>query len=279
MNNQNTAHTKTIAVEKLTGGYPGNTVFHNADISAKSGDIVVILGPNGSGKTTLLKTMLGLLKAFSGTTTLCNINTQLASPERRAKIISWVPQLFEPTWAYSVYDIVSQGRFIHAGPWKQFSKSDKQAIHEALSAMDLLEQTEMPINELSGGQARRVLIARALAQETPIIALDEPAAHLDPGRQMELMDILKILAHDGKTIIISLHDVNLAYRIATQAVLIAPDGNVLSGSPEIIFAPKNLEAVYDVEFFHGFDEYIGKFSLPVSRSKQNQTNNKERNHD
>lgn len=279
MNTITNADATTVVVESLYGGYPNKTVFHNADIHASAGDIVAILGPNGSGKTTLLKTILGLLKAFSGTSTLCNINTQYASPERRAKIVSWVPQLFEPTWAYSVYDIVSHGRFIHAGPWKQFSKADQFAIHEALQAMDLVEQKDTPINELSGGQARRVLIARALAQETPIIALDEPAAHLDPGRQMELMDILHKLAQHGKTIIISLHDVNLAYRIATRAVLMTLDGIVLSGAPEHIFEPHNLKTVYDVEFFHGFNEYVGKFSLPVSRLQLSQSTQKERHHD
>ncbi len=257
----------SMHISELSGGYPGIPVFHNASIEARSGDIVTILGPNGSGKTTLLKTILGLLKAFSGTVTLCNTNMQKATPGERARIVAWVPQLFEPTWSYSVYDIVSQGRFIHAGPWKQFSRQDQEAIHAALAAMDLLEHAETPINELSGGQARRVLIARALAQMTPIIALDEPAAHLDPGRQIELMDILQNLAHEGKTILISLHDINLAYRIATEAVLIKPVGTVLSGKPEKIFDPHNLKTVYETEFFHGFNEFIGKFSLPLSRSK------------
>lgn len=257
----------SLTIANLSGGYPGVPVFHNATIDARSGDIVVILGPNGSGKTTLLKTILGLLPAFSGDVTLCGINMQKAPPGQRARIAAWVPQLFEPTWSYSVYDIVSQGRFIHAGPWKQFSRQDQEAIHTALAAMDLLEYQDAPINELSGGQARRVLIARALAQMTPIIALDEPAAHLDPGRQIELMDILQNLAQHGKTILISLHDINLAYRIATQAVLIKPDGTVLSGKPETILDPHNLETVYETEFFHGFNEFIGKFSLPLSRSK------------
>lgn len=257
----------SITITKLSGGYPGVHVFHGADIDAHAGDIVVILGPNGSGKTTLLKTILGLLTAFSGTVKLCGINMQKSSPSQRARIAAWVPQLFEPTWSYSVYDIVSQGRFIHAGPWKQFSRQDHEAIHTALTAMDLLEHADTPINELSGGQARRVLIARALAQTTPIIALDEPAAHLDPGRQMELMDILQNLAQNRKTILISLHDINLAYRIATKAVLIKPDGAVLSGKPETVFDPHNLEAVYEAEFFHGFNEFFGKFSLPISRTR------------
>ena len=257
----------SIQITNLSGGYPGIPVFHDANIAAHAGDIVVILGPNGSGKTTLLKTILGLIAAFSGEAKLCGINMQKASASKRACIAAWVPQLFEPTWSYSVYDIVSQGRFIYAGPWRQFSKLDQEAIHTALVAMDLLEYQDTPINELSGGQARRVLIARALAQSTPIIALDEPAAHLDPGRQIELMDILQNLALHHKTILISLHDINLAYRIATQTVLIKPDGTVLSGRPEIILDPHNLETVYETEFFHGFNEFIGKFSLPLSRSK------------
>ncbi len=260
----------SLKVDNLSGGYNGITVFHGASFSAHSGDIVVVLGPNGSGKTTLLRTMLGLIPALSGVSRMLDVDMHKAPVRRRAEICSWVPQLFEPAWSYSVYDIVAQGRFVHAGPLRQFGKADERAIQEALRAMDIAELIDKPINELSGGQARRVLVARALAQETPLIALDEPAAHLDPGRQMELLDVLKDLARLQKTVIISLHDVNLAYRLATRAVLITPEGPVLSGSPEEVLTHDNLEKAYETEFLHGNLDIFGKFSLPISRTKGTQ---------
>lgn len=258
---------RSLTVENLSGGYNGVTVFDNASFAASSGDIIVVLGPNGSGKTTLLRTMLGLIPALSGVSLMLGVDMHKAPVKRRAKICAWVPQLFEPAWSYSVYDIVAQGRFVHAGPLRRFAKTDEEAIRASLCAMDIAELAEKPINELSGGQARRVLVARALAQETPLIALDEPAAHLDPGRQMELLEVLKDLARFHKTVIISLHDVNLAYRLATKAVLILPEGKVLSGSPEDVLTHENLEKAYETEFLHGNIDVFGKFSLPISRTK------------
>ncbi|GAB1432174.1 ABC transporter ATP-binding protein [Spirochaetota bacterium] len=257
-----------LEAEWLSAGYGPKLVVADASLQVQNGSILVILGPNGSGKTTLLKTCLGLIPALGGMAMLSGMPVSGLKPGARARLAAWVPQLGNSAWSYTARDIVSQGRYSILGPIKPYSQTDKEAVDKALLLMDSMAFADRPYSSLSGGEARRVLIARALAQETPLLVLDEPAAHLDPGRQMELMEILKNLAAAGKGVAVSLHDVNLAKRFADRVLLINRDGSSIFGKPDSVLSQERLEEAYDTSFVHGNHEAYGQFVLPLARKSK-----------
>lgn len=257
-----------LEAEALAAGYGSKLVVSNANLQVLAGSIVVILGPNGSGKTTVLKSCMGLISALGGRALLSGMPVSGLKPGARARLAAWVPQLGNSAWSYTARDIVSQGRYSLLGPIKPYSQADDEAIDNALHLMDSMDFADRPYSSLSGGEARRVLIARALAQETPLLVLDEPAAHLDPGRQMELMEILKNLAAAGKGVAVSLHDVNLAKRFADRVLLINRDGSSIFGKPDSVLSQERLEEAYDTSFVHGNHEAYGQFVLPLARKSK-----------
>jgi iron complex transport system ATP-binding protein len=260
--------TALMEAKALKVGYGEHIVIRDASFSVTIGSMLVVLGSNGCGKTTILKTCVGLLPALAGSAQLGGKNVAAMSPRQRARTVAWVPQVAEAAWSYRSRDIVAQGRYSLCGPFKAFGPEDEMAIDGALEAMDAAAFASRPFSSLSGGEARRVLIARALAQQTPLLVLDEPTAHLDPGRQMELMELLKSLSKAGKAIVVSVHDVNAARRYADMALLVGRDGSAVFGTPDGILTNENLEIAYDTNFIHGDHATYGKFVLPVSRKRR-----------
>ncbi|PKL23996.1 MAG: hypothetical protein CVV47_12090 [Spirochaetae bacterium HGW-Spirochaetae-3] len=252
----------------LSAGYGERVVVRDASFSVCPGSLLVVLGPNGCGKTTVLKTCMGLIPSLSGDSTLGGRPVAAMAPRARARLAAWVPQLAEAAWSFRARDIVAQGRYAVRGPFSPFGEADEAAIDGALAAMDATAFAGRSFSSLSGGEARRVMIARALAQETPLLVLDEPAAHLDPGRQVELMEILAGLARSGKAIAVSAHDVNAARRFADLALLVGRDGSSAFGPPSEILTPERLEDAYDTHFIHGDHETYGHFVLPISRKQR-----------
>jgi iron complex transport system ATP-binding protein len=240
-------------------------VVSRASFSIAPGTLFVVLGANGCGKTTLLKTCIGLLPVLEGGVSLGGEAVQAMPPRRRARIAAWVPQIAEAAWSYRSRDIVAQGRYSIRGSFSPFGADDELAIDRALDAMDASAFADRSFSSLSGGEARRVMIARALAQDTPLLVLDEPAAHLDPGRQMELMELLRGLARAGKAVAVSVHDVNAARRFADLALLVGRDGSSAFGPPAEVLTPDLLEDAFDTSFIHGSHEAYGSWVLPVSR--------------
>ncbi|OHD20889.1 MAG: hypothetical protein A2Y38_06490 [Spirochaetes bacterium GWB1_59_5] len=252
----------------LCAGYGERVVVGSASFSVSPGTLLVVLGPNGCGKTTILKTCIGLIPALSGEALLGGNAVAGMKPRARARLAAWVPQIAEAAWSYRARDIVAQGRYAIRGAFAPFDEADEAAIETALDAMDARTLADRRFSSLSGGEARRVMIARALAQETPLLVLDEPAAHLDPGRQMELMELLASLARSGKAVAVSVHDVNAARRFADLALLVGRDGASVFGTPDDILTQEHLEDAYDTNFIHGDHATYGKFVLPVSRKQR-----------
>ncbi|MEJ5188628.1 ABC transporter ATP-binding protein [Treponema sp. J25] len=257
-----------LSIDKLRWGYAGSWQAGPLSAEIREGTIIVILGPNGSGKTTLLKTILGLRPPLGGRISIGGHSIQELSIRERARLCSWVPQFFDPLWDFTVWDLVSQGRYAYSTGFHSLTKEDRECIHNTLTELDLTHLQSKRFSSLSGGQARQVLIARAVCQDTPLILLDEPAANLDPGKQLELGELLQRLAAKGKTICISLHDINLAYRLAHKVILLFHDGSAAWGAPEEILIPFLLEKAYNTTFVHGYHEEYGKFSLPSRRKKK-----------
>jgi iron complex transport system ATP-binding protein len=251
----------------LRGSQP-TLVVREASFSVAPSSLVAILGANGCGKTTLLKTCIGLLPPLGGLASLAGKPVLKVSTRDRAQLVAWVPQVSNSAWSFTAREVVAQGRYAALGPFKPFGQADEDAIESALETLDAAELSSRVFSSLSGGEARRVLIARALAQDAPLLALDEPAAHLDPGRQMELMEILLRLAKAGKAVVVSLHDVNAARRYADQVLLIGRHGESFFGSPVEALTPERLEEAYDTEFLHGDHESYGRFVLPLARKRK-----------
>lgn len=254
-----------VEAQNLCAGYGDRVVVRDASFRMEPGLLLVVLGPNGCGKTTLLKTCIGLLPSLSGQMSLNGLPVASMDARPRARLAAWVPQSAEAAWSYRSRDIVAQGRYSIRGPFAPFDRDDEAAIDKAIDAMDVRAFVDRPISSLSGGEARRVLIARALAQDTPLLVLDEPAAHLDPGRQMELMELMVSLARSGKAVMISAHDVNAARRFADMALLVSCDGASVFGEPDAVLTPDRLEDAYDTHFIHGSHVDYGSYVLPVSR--------------
>jgi iron complex transport system ATP-binding protein len=251
----------------MLGAQP-KLVVKEATFSVITSALVAILGANGCGKTTLLKTCIGLLPLLGGQANLAGKQVSRLSTRDRARLVAWVPQVSNSAWSFTAREVVAQGRYATLGPFKPFTREDEAAVEAALETLDAAELANRIFSSLSGGEARRVLIARALAQDAPLLALDEPAAHLDPGRQMELMEILLRLAKSGRAVVVSLHDVNAARRYADQVMLIGRHGESFFGSPAEALTPERLEEAYDTEFLHGDHESYGRFVLPLARKRK-----------
>ncbi len=253
---------------KGLSGASDKLVVRGASFRVEAGQLTAILGANGCGKTTLLKTCIGLLPKLGGEALLEGAAVNRLGVRIRARTVAWVPQTSDNAWSFSAREVVAQGRFSIRGAFAPFTDGDAEAVDAALAAMDALDLADRIFSSLSGGEARRVLIARALAQDTPLVALDEPAAHLDPGRQMELMETLAALARSGKAVAVSIHDVNAARRYADRILLIDRQGGCRFGTPEDVLTPANLEDAYDTEFLHGDHADYGRFVLPLARKKK-----------
>lgn len=195
----------------------------NLDIHA--GEMVGIIGPNGAGKTTLMRAALGLIDA-KGQSSL-----SLLDPRARARAVTWMPQAREIAWPVDVQTLVMLGRTPHLGAGQRPTQVDHAAVDRALRRMDLTEMRQRTATQLSGGEQARALIARALAQETPLLMTDEPIAGLDPAHQIATMCAFGRLATEGHSVIVSLHDLGLAARHCTRLVVIDKGGVMADGAP------------------------------------------------
>lgn len=219
----------------------GRTVLAGIDAAVAPGELVGLLGPNGAGKTTLLRAALGLQPA-EGTIALGGTPLAGLSPRARALRAAYIPQEHEIAWPLAVEALVGLGRTPHAAS----PAEDARAVEAALAAMELGPLRARAATALSGGERARVLIARALAQEAPLLLADEPTAGLDPAHGLALMAAFRRLARGGRGILVSLHDLGLAARACDRVILMDKGRVAASGPPlEVLTAPR-LAAVYGI---------------------------------
>lgn len=209
-------------------------VLDGISLTVQPGEFVGLLGRNGAGKTTLMRAALGLI-AHEGESSLA-----VLPPAARARQVAWMPQAREIAWAVTVEDVVSLGRLAHG-------QRKPAAVEAALARMGLGPLRLRKATELSGGEQARTLIARALAQETPLLLADEPVAGLDPAQQINTMQTFRDLADEGKSVMASLHDLGLAARHCTRLVAIAGGKIVADGPPARVLRPLVMAEVFGVE--------------------------------
>ncbi|MBS7605323.1 MAG: ABC transporter ATP-binding protein [Candidatus Bathyarchaeia archaeon] len=238
-----------ILIKNLRYRYPVSKtdVLKGMSLTIPEGKVTAILGPNGSGKSTLFKVLIKVLSPYEGDIYVGGNDLRDLDIDALSKIISWVPQEEDLLFPYTVLEYVLLGRTPHLGFFNMPSRKDMEIVHEVLMQLRLSGIVHRKIPTLSGGEKKLVSIARALVQETDIIILDEPTAHLDMGNKARVLGIIKGMAESGKTIIFSTHDPNEAFLIANN-VAIVNDGKLISeGPPGTVITEELLEKVYGVK--------------------------------
>ncbi|MCC5954888.1 MAG: ABC transporter ATP-binding protein [Natronohydrobacter sp.] len=231
-------------------------VLQGLSLQLGAGECVGLLGPNGAGKTTLMRAALGLM-AHRGRSSLSSL--PLAE---RAKTVAWLPQAREIAWPVTVETLIALGRLPHLGAGTRPGAEDQAAIDSAIARMGLEAFRTRIATQLSGGEQARVLIARALAQDTPMLMVDEPAAGLDPAHQITLMDVLATEARAGRMVLASMHDLGLAARYCTRVVVLSRGGIAADGPPAQVLTPDLLARVFQIRA-HIADGPDGPILQPV----------------
>jgi iron complex transport system ATP-binding protein len=234
-----------LKIQNLSVSYASRPVLKNINLEVKKGETLAVLGPNGSGKSTLLRTISGILPATHGSIRLDGQLIGALRPAERARWISVVPQNASLPAAFTAWETVLLGRTPYINFLGQISGRDEAIARCALEKVDALPLAERCMGELSGGEQQRVLLARALAQAAPILLLDEPTTYLDLQHQMSLLNLVRQLARDEElTVIIALHDLNLAARYSDRIVLLV-DGQIKAlGTAKQVLRPDVIGDAY-----------------------------------
>lgn len=234
-----------IKVCDVSAGYLGNDVLKHIDVQFNKGEITTIIGPNGSGKSTLIKVISRILNPASGNVYLDNKNINQISINEYAKLVSLLPQTRNiPT--IDVETLVYYGRFPHTGAFGYKSKSDKEHVECALEMAGIKDLRYKNLMDMSGGERQKAFIAMTLAQDTDIILLDEPTTFLDISYQLEIMEILKRLNSNGKTIIMVLHDLQQAINYSTRICVLNRGQVVETSTPMELIEKGVLDRVFNV---------------------------------
>lgn len=230
----------------LTFFRQGRPIVRDVDLTLTPGRLLVVAGPNGVGKTTLIRLLLGLLPPNAGHVRINDRElTDISRPEL-ARAIAYVPQSGLPPFPLTVFEAVLLGRRPHLA-WRP-TAADLEHCAMALCRLGLDDLSGRDLGAISGGQLQKVLLARALAQETPCLILDEPTSSLDLRHQLEVLELLRDLARqEGKAVLASLHDINLARRFADEVLLLAPGRVHGFGDPETVLSVEALRQVYGVD--------------------------------
>ncbi|MGD0450878.1 MAG: ABC transporter ATP-binding protein [Candidatus Bathyarchaeia archaeon] len=237
-----------LNVDGIECRYGSVKILENVSLSVKEGDFVGILGPNGSGKTTLLKSISRTLKPHKGTIFLDKTDIYSMKSVDLAKHMAIVPQESTIGFSFSALDIVLMGRNPHMKRFQMESEKDMTIVKKAMLKTNTWHFADRPINELSGGEKQRVVIARALAQEPKILLLDEPLTHLDMINQIEIMDLVKELCvKEGMIVLTVIHDLNLAARYCTSALLLKGAKVFAAGTLDKVLTSENIKTVFRVD--------------------------------
>jgi len=232
----------------------GVRALDGVSLSVKRGELVAILGPNGSGKSSLLRTFAGLQPIQAGSVSVEGDALKTLENRERARRIALVPQRLDIVPGYSVEDFVLLGRYAHLTGWRLFGAHDKELARRCLEQVDALQFVDRGMNEMSGGERQRVLLARALAQEARTILLDEPTSALDLKHQMMVYKLIHALHRDGgggRTVVVVTHDLNLPSQFADRIVLMKSGRIVKDGAPNDVLKKEILEDVYETALVSG----------------------------
>jgi len=262
-----------ISIEKASFAYDDVPVFTDIDLAIKKGEIFCLFGPNGCGKTTLLNNILGILKPLTGKVSIEGRDVSMYHPRDLAKLMAYVPQTHEKTFPYRVCEVVLMGRTPYTTLFSSPGKEDYAISEAALAAAGISHLRDRIYTTLSGGETQLVMLARALAQEAPLIVMDEPASHLDFRHELLLLETIRDLVADkGLTIIITTHSPNHAFYFENHGlpvtIAVMHEKKILStGPPAEILCEENMRKIFDVDsrvFSHAEkNENIMRYIVPL----------------
>lgn len=228
-------------IEAVLGG---NAILRGVSLEVEPNEFVGIIGPNGSGKSTLLKCIYRVLKPQAGIVKLDGTDIRELSYKKSAQSIAVLAQHNYYNFEFSVQDVVLMGRSPHKRAMERDNAQDYAIVAQALETVGMADMAKRSFSTLSGGEQQRVILARALAQQTPCLILDEPTNHLDITYQLELMDIVQGL---GRTVVAAIHDLNIAAMYCTRLFVMEKGRLVASGTPEEVLTPELIRQVYGVK--------------------------------
>jgi iron complex transport system ATP-binding protein len=246
-----------LKIKELDFSYSGERVLKNISLDIEGNQCVAILGPNGAGKSTLIRCINKLLKPQKGLICINHININRLSRKELAKQLSYIPQTTMSLFSLQVFDMLLMGRRPHIS-WRA-SKKDREKVIESMKILNIEHLALRPFNELSGGMQQKVIIARAIVQETAIILLDEPISNLDIRHQFEVMNnVRELIKTKGILALMVIHDLNMAARYADKIIIMDEGKVVFYGSPGDVLSRTNISSVY------GVDAHIGKIENRLS---------------
>lgn len=241
-----TAITTGLAVEGLTLSLGGRRVLDGIDARFALGEVTAVLGPNGAGKSSLLACLAGLRATDGGDVRLDGQPRTSLPPRDLARRIGLLPQVADVHWDVDVATLVALGRYPHRGRWAE-TAADHAAVARAMAVTDVARFAERPVSTVSGGERARVLLARVLAGEPEWLLADEPLANLDPAHQHDALDSLRAVAEAGAGVIVVLHDLNHALRVADRVLLLVDGRASAHGAPDEVLTPDRLREAYCIE--------------------------------
>ncbi len=224
----------------------GTPILADVSLSVDEGEFLALVGPNGAGKTTLLRTCNGLLEPSTGRVTVAGADVTGLSARELGRRVATVPQETSLAFEFDVEDVVAMGRTPHRSRFATVTAADREAVAAALERTETARFAGRSVDVLSGGERQRVVLARALAQEAPVLLLDEPTSSLDVNHQVRTLSMARELADEGKTVVAAIHDLELAARFCDSVALLS-DGRLLEyGPPEEVLTAEHLEVAFDV---------------------------------
>ena len=268
-----------LSARGLTAAVGGHPIVSGVDLDVPRGSMLALVGRNGSGKTTLIRSLIGLRPPAAGQVAIDGVDLATLSPRQRATRVAHVPQEDGPPEDLLVGEMVAMGRIPHRPPWALGAKGDAHLVMEALDLVGMAAKVDRPCQHLSGGERRRVLLARGIAQGADLLVLDEPTNHLDVHHQIQLLETVRSL---GCTVIAAVHDLQLA-AAHFDRVAVLHEGRVHAvGEPRDVLTPETIREVFDVDARHLLDPATGRVHLvlgsgaPASASAPTPTPNRQK---
>jgi iron complex transport system ATP-binding protein len=236
-----------LELQSVSAGYGATPVVSGVSLTIEPGQAWVVLGPNGAGKSTLIRAVMGLLPARAGAVSVCGQALTSLSARALAQLVAWVPQTMDDDTGFTGLELVLMGRAPHLSAWSVAGTSDETRALAVMQSLGVEHLAARPLSEVSGGERRRVWLARALVQAPQLLVLDEPTAFLDVRHQVETLRVVKDRLSSGLGVLAVLHDVNLAQHVATHALLLKNGAPVAQGPVAEVLTAERLTALFDIE--------------------------------
>lgn len=257
-----------ISVNNLSIGYKNHRVMDNVSFSIRPGELVGIIGCNGAGKSTLLKSIRGILPLQQGQVNYYNKPLQAYKEKELAQKIAYLQQNVEVGFGFTAEDIVLAGRYPYLNWMKNESELDKKIAHDCMTYTGTLDLKDVSINNVSGGQKQRILLAKVLAQQTPILFLDEPTTGLDLVYQEEIFEFAKELSSMGKTILMVVHELDLAYKYCSRIILLGKGRVLADAMPQEVFKDEILSEAYAADIHIIENPLTGNIELSANAKQE-----------